>query len=669
MRKVHDPTLFVSMYINLVRPAGLGKDARSDILKQLQSFAEKYGLKPAGSVFEYNWPGEVDLIPFDRSITSYKPLVNVRREEQRRAGGTRTLYECLVYAYHDALIVQIQIGKFSDWIGCLAEGWSELIGLIRAGCDESTIELAKNQAFGASAVYWMIANDNVDLASYADEVRDFANEERLNCTRTDLGMLWHSSSPVFVKAPSISQDRWILITPQSKDAEVNKRYNQLRRNGPTDFPNVALARHKFVFEWNHYCQEREALDHMERVLDRNSRRIIEAQQIDAARLGQLRSLESLNFQKKLTQAGITFADYNETISRVQELRRTLHINRKNYLINCMALISSQAEAQVARAQRQDEAAAEFLRNRQEEEIFGGVLGQMQGNCDQLDSDLAYSGALTQRHLTSLRSASEQLQVAGEQQLAEMGHHISIETAAVVATLGAFIVVELLKTHNVSAPLETNLVLFVSSFSFTLVQMLTGSGHAKTWLERVSFAIMFTFGIGSLLAWRTENGFGRFWWIYLVTLVSGFLLYWLWERLRFKFLRPRRQREAEIRQFLNEFLYSSDELDDLFEELPPKSKYLLSREAVLQRAQLNENPKRLHIKDIFGIRYVVTPWRMADVESRIRKVAGHSGNSDPKGPKPKRIEVEWWGRWTVDGVNLIAEVQISSALQKVVGKRA
>ena len=166
---------------------------------------------------------------------------------------------------------------------------------------------------------------------------------------------------------------------------------------------------------------------------------------------------------------------------------------------------------MARTERQEEAAATFLRRWPEGEIFGSALGRMHGVCEQLDSDIDYANAIMERHAASLRSGSEQLQIAGQRQLGEMGHHIAIETAAVVASVAALIVVELLKAHQTlenRPALATNMIFLGVTGPFFLVQWLTRGGEAKTWLEPVSFAAMIGFAVGSAVAkWRGET---RFW---------------------------------------------------------------------------------------------------------------------------------------------------------------
>ena len=94
-----------------------------------------------------------------------------------------------------------------------------------------------------------------------------------------------------------------------------------------------------------------------------------------------------------------------------------------------------------RSRDQEEAAANFLDSLEDDEIFATSLGQTQGKRSQLDSDLSYDDFLIARYSGSLRSAADQLKIAGERELGEIGLHISVDSAAVVASVAAILVVE------------------------------------------------------------------------------------------------------------------------------------------------------------------------------------------------------------------------------------
>src|SRR5215813_5701546 len=107
MAKARDPVLFVSMYLHTHLAGSPHDDPRLAILQQVDAFADKYGMKPAGSAFLYKRATEIDLLRFGHPVSGYTLLVNNRGEDQGPEAASRTLSECLVYAYHDALMIQI----------------------------------------------------------------------------------------------------------------------------------------------------------------------------------------------------------------------------------------------------------------------------------------------------------------------------------------------------------------------------------------------------------------------------------------------------------------------------------------------------------------------------------------------------------------------------------
>lgn len=723
MPKAREPTLFFTIYAHKHFPGFLPKDHRLVLLEQIDLFAQRHGLRPAGKTWLYQHATDIDLVALHRSPPSYHPLLNLSWED------AKALHQCLVYAHIDTLVFQIVIGRYDPWTGSLTEGWRELVESLRAGFDGRSLESAKHRTFGASLVYWAMADNEIEPGAYANEVCGIAADHRLRCTQTDIGLLWQSDSRTFPEAQSVSQDQWVLVTPRSKDAEAeaNSRYNQPRLNSPPDFAIAALARHKFAFEWAQYAQEHENLERMRRSLDRRSRWIIETQRFHGASLSELGGHESLEFQEKLARAANNLADYGHTVGLIKELRRTLQVNRTNFLVNCTALISSEGARQVSLSQHQEEAASLFLaawQQEKKEEIFRSELGRMQGLCDQIDADIEYAELLIERHTASLRSGSEQLRMAGERELSEISRYHALEAAAVVASLAAVLAVELLRlghTFEKQPVLSANLILLAVTSSFTIVQMLSGQGRPRTALHRASFATACGFLAGSLVAFiwgQTSFAFGL---LNAGAILGGALvgwsMHWRAELSTIRRRRQRRQHKVHTLSALEKLIYAAEELPDLLEDLPPATTYRLKDPASLlakverknaaEAAKLgitvealrerNEDYKTADIGDAIGIRYVVLPWQVAGVVERVKAVThpfgvdyknvtttlgkkmtfGNGRKVELDDPnyrgkykgfrmnyKSIHIDVDLWGVGARKDVNLMAEVQVRTPIQNL-----
>lgn len=719
--QARDPTLILTITCHKHFPGHVHTDPRLAILEQVDRFAEWYGLQPAGTRWQYSRATDINLVELHRSPPAYQRLVNLRRESPGSDTSKRTLYQCLIYAYHDALIVQLLIGKYSDWSGTVLSGWQVLTEFLRAGFDGNVLQQARHGAFGASVVYWAIADDEQQPNDYADEVAAVLQTQSPRLTETDIGLLWENEIPLLTEAADVFQDCWVLITPRSAEAEANRRYNLPLRDSPPDFVVVALARHKFAFERSLYLDARGNLERIEARLDDRARWILDTQLYHGAELSDLRSKASDEFQAKLVRASNDLADYTQTTSRVEELQRTVAVNRKNFLINCTALISREGAAQVELAERQSDAASAFLATwsaGHREEIFRGELGQMQGLCDQLDTAIHYSHRLSERYATAFRSGREQLQIAGERQIAEISAGGSVDTALVVASLALVVAVQLLQ---ISGWFErqpwfaANVMLLVLSGTFLVSLALTGS-PLNSRLRRGAFAATIGLLASSAAALFLDIGSPWFIWMNLGVFVVGALMGILihgWFEIRSRLRRRERsQRASESRRRLDKLAYAAEALPDFVQDLPPPTTYRIKDESSLLEKIARKNAREaatrgitiqeLHargedykitnIGDAIGVRYVVPPWEMADVIARILAV---THVIDPEHPvdykstttrlgfktqlvddklvevidpdyhgkyRAAHIDVDVWGVGARKDVNLLAEIQVRTPLQ-------
>jgi hypothetical protein len=508
MRRARDPALFFSLYLDKHRPCA-SPDPRLGILEEVDKFIEKYDLQFDVAPHGHREVARIDLDAVHGTSAGYHLLF--RAQTERSKSNIGRYFQCLGYVYADALIIQFAISRFSDWVGNLMAGWRELSDELRAGFNGFILDTAHEMTFGSSVVYWTIADGHDHPEEYRDEIGVLFENQRLFRTSTDLGPLWRCERPLFPTTNTVSQDLWILITARSAELEVNKRYYRPSVSDAPDFAVLALAGHKLAFESLQYHAMGKELEPLSRQLEEGAAKTLELQAGLGNVLDELREHKAVEFQRKLVEGGHQLALYKHEIGRINALRRTLMVNSRNYLINCIALISSVAVVQVIQSRNQEQAAANFLDALKEEEIFRTYLGQLQGKWNQIDTDLEYAEVTSENYTASLRSVTDQLWIAGQREVAEIAHHISVDSAAVVASVAAILILELVvKKYEPGAhhgaevadhPLLGNLsllALWVVMGSFALTQALSSSWRGKL-LERCSF----TLASGALGAWLSS----------------------------------------------------------------------------------------------------------------------------------------------------------------------
>ena len=485
IHKAHDPAIFFSIFLRRSVPEEQ-VDQRAGILKQFDGFADRYHLEPSAEL-RYRRAMDIDLVGLGKSSPDFRILIRCQSEYPKSLTGT--YYECLAYAYEDALILQITITKFADWKGTLTGGWDEVTQLLRAGFDGKALDDAPNESLGVSALYWGFADHNSRPETYMNEISLIAEGKGLRQTATDFGgPLWLCDRALFANAPTLPQKLWLLVTPRSAEETVNKRFNQPGLDAPSDFYIVSLALHKIDYERADYHKERERMELTSKSLESHVKEIVDLQRNLGPELDELRSSHGISVQRKLARAMAEVADYRHSIGLLKELRRTLVINRSNFLINSIALISSDDALRVINSIDQETAASTVRANWHRDEIFGREVGRVQGMCRQLDSDIDYAASRAERLAGSLRSVSDQLQIAGQRELGEIAHHLSINSAAVVASVVAVIVVEGILKDQLSEgdPLFWAAAGFLVVGSFAATQVLSSGCRGKR-LERGSVA--------------------------------------------------------------------------------------------------------------------------------------------------------------------------------------
>jgi hypothetical protein len=487
---VSDPAIFFSIYL-IKHPPDPSGDERIRVLRQVDAFIEKYGLQPyAPKERPYKHAADIDLPSFSKSAEDFEILLQCHSEYPEPRAGT--YYECLAYGYHDALVLQVMITKFKDWSGSLLAGWDELTESLLSCFSGDALAAAHRSMLGVSVVYWAIADSRFEMADQEEQLRVIAEGQSLRHVATDLGApLWYCERPLFRDCPGVSQDLWALVTPRRAEAHVNPRFYQPRLNGPPHFAITALARHKIAFESGEFWCERENMKRLKDDLNLQVREIVEMQRSLGPELDELRNHNAVEFQRRLAEAGAVLADYGHGVSLFKEMRHTVVVNQRVFLIHSVALISARSADEVELSIDQGEAAARFLGKLHDDEVYSSAASAFQGLCHQLDTDIEYGSSLIERQAATLSSARDQLRIAGERELGEIAHHLSIDSAAVVASVVAVIATEMIlkpSEGSIGEPItrwSLTLALIVGSFAITQV---LSSGCRGKHLERWSSAI-------------------------------------------------------------------------------------------------------------------------------------------------------------------------------------
>ena len=491
-QNIHEPTVFA--YVYLRGSAAVADDNRRAILKQFDCFADKYHL---GACNEYPYKRATDVslsALYDRN-TKFNILVRAKSEYPKSEKG---LYiECLLYCYHDTLILQFILTKLG-WRTNLAAGWDELNFLLRDGFDFREIGDSGAGTVGVSLVYWACCDPDVPIDRYLAGLQQIVDNRPLRHVAIELsgslGALWFCEQCFAPDAHPISQNLWLLLTQPTADLEVNERFSQPRLDAPSDFSIVALAIHKIAYEREEFFKERTQMDHERRQLEPKVRMLVNSQRTFGRDLDELRSEKGKAIQRDLATAGAQLADYQYRVGLLRELFRTLVINQRVMSINAVAVLSEAGAQQVARSSDREQRALMFLSNWNSDEIFRKMAGDTKALCEQIKSDIEYESSFAERIAGSLQAIREQLQISGQRELGEIAYHLSIESAALVASIMALIAVEILLKDHERSVLAWAWAMFSVVAVFTAAQVVS-DGYQRKPLQRNSVAL--TIGLGAL----------------------------------------------------------------------------------------------------------------------------------------------------------------------------
>jgi hypothetical protein len=406
-----------------------------------------------------------------------------------------------IYTSQDAFIVQVSIDRQGLWRGALGDGYRMLGGVFDASLTAGSDSRAW---YGASLTYWAMADDGCEVTAYVDDALALvgrpphptlaSGSQSLRKTRIDHGVLWHGAANL-PRTPRLSHDAWVLLSP-NLPFETQERINA--RFFAPEAPHVRACINQLRFR--HYQRELE---------DDRPDLLREEQKLDDEGLALLRTIEAHSrldapliteeFQHEVHQVANRLAWFRSHVSELKRTRRTLHIARRNYVIHAASIVNDGAQLEILGSDSHESAAVRLLTQWKKapdggDENLLADFGEMREVCDQLSTDLEYSDEAIERNRAMLQSSTEQLQMAEHHHLKEISHHMSIDSAAVVASLAAFVAVEaLVKPLDLDHSIfGLGLVLCVASLAFSVLVWKAKGPNPKTLLERGSIVV--TFGV-------------------------------------------------------------------------------------------------------------------------------------------------------------------------------
>jgi hypothetical protein len=361
----------------------------------------------------------------------------------------------MAYDHHDVLALQIVVAAGKDWQGDLWKGWSDLTKDLGTAFDDKVLDPAKLQVLGVTTLYWSITGDNLNKDALMDGVAAMIPTGNVRVTSTEFGPLWRYNGAdlrAFACSLDISQSLWLSATPRSSESWINRHFINPGPDGPSDFAVVDLARHKINYEWVASLRQKKDMRRERESLESRVRAMLEDQSAVVPH-EEFQGRKGTEFQHQLALVGGDLANYRFSIGLLRTFRRAIEINRDNYLLGAARLISYREEDKLEKAIDPEPTAALSLEGLHEDKIFLTDLRDFGAYCRQLSADIDYGEAFLGRMTASQWAASDLLQIAGLRSLGETAHHVSIDSAAVVASLFAVIGVELIlkdNTHNASS---------------------------------------------------------------------------------------------------------------------------------------------------------------------------------------------------------------------------
>jgi hypothetical protein len=413
--------------------------------------------------------------------------------------------------------------------------------------------------------------------------------------------------------------------------------------GPGEFPLLALAHHKFYFQYREYSALREYLHKTMFALDRRAEWLLQAQHDYAGRLHVVGSRELKEVERKQSSLLDHHAEFQKHVTRVETVRTTLDVNLSNYQHVADTLASPHGG----------------------DNLFAHELDRLKRLSQQVDYDSAYFRLQAGRAKATVDAAQMRLEISQARQASEDVKLHSMEVSGVIASLAMLIVVEILHAADFITTypiLAGNIMLLTLAATFAATESVLHWGKVRTGFDKYAAGSAAGFGVTTLLAWLIQlfaelEGSGAA--LYFPVAVPAFVggLYIgssLFSYGETAWRRGQEQRQLFLREYsdaLAALRSAHQEVDELLDIEPSPAPFWIGERSVL------------------GLRFIVPPWEFAPVVRRILSIVSGSLRYESCGwGKMARVSVGIEAQAT-GAKTTLAQVDVATPLQDLYRRTA
>ncbi len=668
--KIEKPSLFVYTFFDRHLPGHVEHDPRDVFRSLFRNVQRLYDLSDADPNCRVKHIEDLNFVDIAQPEHGF-----IRWLNRLRVGPAEELRQALGYTFGDTLFlhgVESRGATSCDF----ADAWNQLSSGLKnvlKGCDW---ESAGDGFWGLNCCYSVLLPDKDYESVSRDDVRPLL--ECISATtplmvQTTVGQVWRVGSE-WVGLSELAEDlnaTWVMISPKSAEKELQKLFHDVSGPIPPQLPLLLQARQKFYVQLMQYEQEEGTLRRTQHSLDKRMDWMITAQR-DYEEVSQIIGTEEAEeLRQKTSRAHTNLADFEKSVTRVNELHSTLGINLRNYEERSTGLLALEGE----------------------DEIFQPEQEYMKRRAEQIAYDSSYFSALLQRARATMEAAQGRFNISQERQQAHEVRLAATQVSALAASLMALVVIEVFTLSDFAQErpvLAANLILLALVGSFAVAQLLLAWGRIRTALTR--FALAATGGlITTTLIGLASSKSVELWYGPAAAGAFLFALGGIYTLVRFLEEAPRRNTEPAWRRLegytsdIEKLRRASEEMADLLDDLPPTRLYRLKGEKSFKQKIDRKNRERAEelgltveelanrrlayterdIGDPIGIRYVVSPWELPIAVDRVKRVLGPRAESiEYKTGRYKsvHIDVDLWGIGAKQDLNLMAEIQVRTFLQ-------
>lgn len=632
-----DPGLFFYLFFDRERPEHGQPDHREVFAAAFDALATELRLKrPLLPPMNPEWATHVEEQQLDRLSSSgpqFKVWVGAAEDDEERH------CELIGYTYRDALVLHagfVQKGADVDaW-----QAWDEFRRSLDTALAHCDLERSSGGLWGRTAVFWGIFSEEAASSAHASgELHGLVDEgcqPQAREVSSRIGRLCLvSSNHGSESRGELYRDSWVLLSTDAQEVEAGRSLH-VYEEGPGEFPLLALAHHKFHFQYREYSTLREYLYKIMFALDQRAEWLLRAQQDYAGRLHVVGSRELREVQRK--QSGLLdhHAEFKKHVTRVETVRNTLDVNLSNY----QHLVDTLASAH------------------RDDSLFAHELDQMKRWCQQVDYDAAYFRLQAERAKATVDAAQMRLEISQARQASEDVKLHGLEVSGVIASLAVLIVVEIMQAADFIGAhpiLAASIMLLTLAATFGATESILHWGKVKTDFDKYAAGSAAGFGLTTLLAWFLERftqleGPGAALYFPIAIPVFGAGLYVgtsLFSYCETAWRRRQEQRQTllgEYSETLAALRTARQEVDELLDIEPSPAPFWIEHRCVL------------------GLRFVVPPWEFAPVVRRILSIVPGSIRYESCGPgKTAHVDLDLKAKG-VERTITLGRVDVATPLQ-------